>query len=167
MARKLNGKQIYQLFLSALIILLAVLICSSAVGIYQEGSRRKAEDPLGSVYTKEAVEDAVSSIAPLFIAVAVLAGGGMLAGVRSDRRVKKTGGPQGTPGTEPSDEGSPARIEMAADTAAGGKTRSRVILRVLLISAAVLCIIVGIFNGSMQDVFVKAANICSECIGLG
>ena len=51
MARKLNGKQIYQLLLSALIILLAVLICSSAVGIYQEGSRRKAEDPLESVYT--------------------------------------------------------------------------------------------------------------------
>ena len=39
--------------------------------------------------------------------------------------------------------------------------------------AAVVCTIsvvylmVGIFNGGARDVFIKAVNICTECIGLG
>lgn len=36
----------------------------------------------------------------------------------------------------------------------------------LLVLAAIL-IVVGIINGGMRDVLVKAINICSECIGLG
>ena len=45
--------------------------------------------------------------------------------------------------------------------------KTQVILRAVLLTGAVVCIIAGICNGGMQDVFVKAANICSECIGLG
>lgn len=37
----------------------------------------------------------------------------------------------------------------------------------VLAAAAVLLIVLGVLNGGMQDVFVKAAKICSECIGLG
>lgn len=37
----------------------------------------------------------------------------------------------------------------------------------VLIIVAVLCILAGIMNGSMQDVLVKAAAICTECVGLG
>lgn len=32
---------------------------------------------------------------------------------------------------------------------------------------AVMLVIVGIFNGSLRDVFIKAVNICTECVGLG
>ena len=32
---------------------------------------------------------------------------------------------------------------------------------------AVLFIVLGIFNGGMDDVWSKAAAICTECIGLG
>ena len=40
------------------------------------------------------------------------------------------------------------------------------------VRAAVLCVgllflALGIANGGMRDVLVKAINICTECIGLG
>lgn len=40
-------------------------------------------------------------------------------------------------------------------------------VRIAVFAAAVILIIHGINNGSMQDVLVKATNICTECIGLG
>ena len=40
-------------------------------------------------------------------------------------------------------------------------------LRIVLAAAAVLFIVLGVMNGGMWDVLVKAVNICTECIGLG
>lgn len=45
--------------------------------------------------------------------------------------------------------------------------KKNMIIRIILYSAAVLLLILGIANGGMYDVFVKAVNICTECIGLG
>ena len=142
----MTGKHVYQILLSLLYILLAVLICSAAVGIYREGSRRKEEHPLETVFTKEAVEDASAHIAPLLIVTAVMAGGGILIGVGDERKVYPSG----------------MKRNVRKD-----RQVSQTIVRAVLLTAAVVCIIAGIFNGGMQDVFVKAANICSECIGLG
>lgn len=50
-------------------------------------------------------------------------------------------------------------------TEEGKKTLRRVRLALLLL--ALLLIAAGAFNGSMRDVYVKAARICTECIGLG
>lgn len=41
------------------------------------------------------------------------------------------------------------------------------ILRIALLSAAILFIVLGALNGDMQDVMNKAIKICTECIGLG
>ena len=41
------------------------------------------------------------------------------------------------------------------------------IYRVLLLTAALILIALGIMNGGARDVFIKAINICTECIGLG
>ncbi len=41
------------------------------------------------------------------------------------------------------------------------------VVRVVVFVTALILIIHGINNGSMQDVLVKATNICTECIGLG
>lgn len=40
-------------------------------------------------------------------------------------------------------------------------------LRLVLYAVAILLIVVGILNGGMWDVLVKAIHICTECIGLG
>lgn len=41
------------------------------------------------------------------------------------------------------------------------------IARYLIVGAAVALVILGIFNGGMNDVLQKAVKICTECIGLG
>ena len=47
------------------------------------------------------------------------------------------------------------------------ETRGKALLRLGLIGAAAALIILGVINGGLRDVFVKAINICTECIGLG
>lgn len=41
------------------------------------------------------------------------------------------------------------------------------VLRIALYAAAAAFIVLGVMNGGMWDVLVKAVNICTECIGLG
>lgn len=40
-------------------------------------------------------------------------------------------------------------------------------IRIALYVAAIVLIVLGINNGGMRDVLIKAINICTECIGLG
>ena len=48
-----------------------------------------------------------------------------------------------------------------------GTAKRRITVRRVLMIAAVCFIVMGIFNGSMKDVLVKAIRICTECVGLG
>ncbi len=41
------------------------------------------------------------------------------------------------------------------------------IVRIALAAVAIIFMVAGILNGGMADVLSKAANICTECIGLG
>ncbi len=41
------------------------------------------------------------------------------------------------------------------------------LVRCLLLLAAAGLIALGVLNGGMRDVLIKAINICTECIGLG
>ena len=45
--------------------------------------------------------------------------------------------------------------------------RRRVLIRRVLLVAAVIFVVLGFQNGSMKDVLVKAIRICTECVGLG
>ena len=40
-------------------------------------------------------------------------------------------------------------------------------VRLVVLVLAIVFIVIGIFNGSMGDVLIKASKICTECIGLG
>ena len=64
-----------------------------------------------------------------------------------------------------------AKDENGLGPVKGGKVENKAyegntIRRVLLVAAIVL-IIAGVFNGSALDVFGKAVKICTECVGLG
>lgn len=55
-----------------------------------------------------------------------------------------------------------------ADNAPSVKETSMTfVLRIALYAAAILFIVLGVMNGGLYDVLVKAINICTECIGLG
>ena len=41
------------------------------------------------------------------------------------------------------------------------------IVRLGILAAAAVFMVLGALNGGARDVFVKAVNICTECIGLG
>jgi hypothetical protein len=40
-------------------------------------------------------------------------------------------------------------------------------VKIAVLAAAVVFVIAGILNGSMEDMLIKAINICTECVGLG
>jgi len=41
------------------------------------------------------------------------------------------------------------------------------VIRIVILAAAIILIVLGIMNGGMRDVLIKAIYICTECIGLG
>lgn len=52
-------------------------------------------------------------------------------------------------------------------TAPAKKMDAKRRLQLIVAIAAVVFIILGVFNGSAKAVYTKAANICTECVGLG
>ncbi|MBQ3446873.1 MAG: hypothetical protein IJG37_04430, partial [Synergistaceae bacterium] len=129
---------------SALAVIIAVCLIVSAMEIYTEGLARKTADPLAWIYTREAVSEKLAPVVPLFAVFAVLALAGWIAGVSADVKTRI------------------GREFMTART-----RRPNGILRAVILAAALCFIIAGVFNGSARDVFYKAVNICTECVGLG
>lgn len=132
---------------AAVCVLLALLLAAGAVGIYAEGSARKAENPLETVYSAEETAEKLGRLIPVFLLAAGLFAAGLLFGVRAPAADQpgKTNGPM-KPGNSP---------------------KHKPLIQAVLIAAAVVFIILGVLNGSAYDVLVKAIHLCTECIGLG
>ena len=45
--------------------------------------------------------------------------------------------------------------------------KAKSVLQLVVVAAAVVFLILGVCNGSAKAVYTKAANICTECVGLG
>ena len=58
------------------------------------------------------------------------------------------------------------RPEAKAD-GAGKARKAKLVLQLIVAIAAVVFLILGVCNGSAKAVHTKAANICTECVGLG
>ena len=132
---------------SVLCAALAVVLCVIIVGIYHDGIAAKAQYPDAWIYTREIVAGRLLPVGILFLCAAAAAVWAHFAGVR---------------GTEAGRPSAPAgRVVNRAESP------RTVILRRALLAAAILMILAGIRNGSMQDVLYKAVRICTECVGLG
>lgn len=147
----MNRTRVFRIVQALLCALIALLLCASAVDIYRQGAANQAEHPLEAIYTPEAIAGKLAPVAPLFFISVGLTAAGLLLGAGDEagvRPAKTSGGIASTPRKE------------ASGRRAG-------ILRAVIVAAAAAFILMGIFNGSARDVLYKAANICTECIGLG
>jgi hypothetical protein len=129
----------------------ATVLIASAVSIYVSGLSLRSADPTAEIYTVEAIgQRAVFALPLLALSVATSIVLGAL-GVR-DERADKPAGDVDFQGNFPEHD-------------AGGERLGRI--RAIVLSVAAVFVVVGIFNGSMADVLIKATRICTECVGLG
>ena len=143
-----TGKgKILPVLLAVCCIALAVILAAGAVLIYLDGSARRAANPLENIYTAEKAGEVLAAALPVFLALVCLAAACLILGVKPPEGKGKTGA------------GKPSPVP------AGLKHETWI--RTAVFAAAVLLIIAGIANGSVQDVLAKAISICTECVGLG
>ena len=136
--------RIFLIIQSLLCFFLAVMLIAAVMGIYRDGTALKAQDPLVSIFSREIVAQRARFIVPLLFAIFGSSVAGLILG---------------------------AKDENGLGPAQGGKVENKVYegntIRKVLLAAAVVLIIAGVFNGSALDVFGKAVKICTECVGLG
>ena len=84
----MTRRKVYLLLQAAVCVVLAAWLSLSAVSIWREGSARKSENPMESVYTPEAVADKFAPIAPLLFAGAGLLVAGLVLGVKDENAEK-------------------------------------------------------------------------------
>ena len=129
----------------------ATVLIASAVSIYVSGLSLRSDDPMAEIDTVEAIgQRAVFALPLLGLSVATSIVLGAL-GVRDERADK--------PASDVDFQGNLPEHD------AGGERLGRI--RAIVLSVAAVFVVVGIFNGSMVDVLIKATKICTECIGLG
>ena len=140
----------------------AALLCWQCIDIYITGSAaRSAEEgsAILAVYTAQDVGARLRALAIPFAAYAALIAATVIAGrcVPAQGRHNAATAGKRLCGM---------KQRMASRSAAEGRGPARV-LRVCLYVAAILFIVLGVMNGGLHDVLVKAIMICTECIGLG
>ena len=254
-------KKLYLIVQSVLCVLLVILLAVSAVSIYREGTARKAEDPMASVYTREIAAEKFKPIAPLFFGAIGMTVAGWLLAVNDDSADKPVKDAEITRNltaarvAQPNEamkaergkqkklfwtgwalfllcmvpiglyaadgahfpdgdleamiaalavhvfpwailglgcltissilqeksmmrETAAAQARIKEDKEAGivpepkakpvkKNAQAKRALQIVVAIAAVVLIILGVYNGSAKAVHTKAANICTECVGLG
>ena len=80
----MTRSKLYLALQAAVCNVLAAWLSIAAIGIYREGSARKAENPRESIYTPEAAAGKFAPIAPLFFAGVGLMIAGLVMGVKDE-----------------------------------------------------------------------------------
>jgi len=136
---------------SVLSIVIAVMLITATLSIYREGLSLRADDPMAVIYTVDGIIERLRPVIPVFIAVVIVTVINAFLGVNDDRADRAV-----------------LNIDIKPNTATAATHEKHLHnLRLLILLISIVCIVIGIFNGSMMDVFVKASRICTECIGLG
>ena len=81
----MTKRKLYLMLQAAVCVALAVWLSLSAAAILREGSARRAERPMESVYTPQAVAEKLAPVAPLFFAGLGLLVAGLALGIKDER----------------------------------------------------------------------------------
>ena len=90
----MTRRKAYLFVLALLLAGLTVLLSAAALQIWQEGSARKAQNPLAAVYTPENVAAQLLRIRPLALAVIGMAAAGLLLGIRDESSTRPVPSPE-------------------------------------------------------------------------
>ena len=131
-------KKIARWVLAVAILMIVLLLAMSCVDIYLDGAG----------FTRESVAERLRIVAPNLLAAAVV-GGIALAFLLSGKK------------SETAEKGGKEAYKSPKE----GKNDKK--MWCILLPLALVLIGLGAANGGARDVFVKAVNICTECIGLG
>lgn len=136
---------------SVLCALSAITLIAAVLMIYIEGSAAKSADPMANVYSVDAIADKAVFVLP------VLAASIIVTIICAIAKVKAPGSNRAI-----------GKILIRNNSEDGRISPTSVnLIRCVILLIAVIFIIIGIFNGSLKDVFIKASNICTGCLGLG
>ena len=134
---------------AAATVLVTALLCHQCIDIYCTGNRPENIANgvyLTPVFSAEIVADRLLRLAPVLLLYVLLVAAGLLLRSKESRDTQKFPAPR------------PVRYSFLPNTKP---------LRLILAVLAIAFLILGVKNGGARDVFVKAVNICTECIGLG
>ena len=159
-----TGKQVYLIVQSILCVLVAAALIAAAWQIYSGGMAQRAADPLAWIYTRDTVARKLAFIAPLIFLCLGMGIGGMILGIK-DSRGRIAAKNLQTAGSKA--EKDVHHTEKNTASAGASAIKKPHFLQAVIVIIAIILIIAGIVNGSARDVLYKAANICTECVGLG
>ena len=147
---------------STLYGLWAMLTSVSAVNIYREGVAYQAQGhPEAWIFTREKAMEAFGAYAPFLALAVVVTLICVIKGICDDSQDKPVADPDLISIYKAERE---TERDIQAEASKAKRLRA---VKIAVLVAAVIFVIAGIFNGSMEDMLIKAINICTECVGLG
>ena len=150
-----------RILVAAATLAVLALLAWQCVDIFRAGGLPADPDTNGAglvpVFTREVVAARLAEILPFLAGYILLVGAALViqAVLRNGRAA--------APGRN-RPRGNNWQVPAYADENSGTPVRA---WRIALAAAAVAFIVLGVMNGGLWDVLVKAVNICTECIGLG
>ena len=159
---EMDKKKLLLYIQSALCVLWVFLMAAAAIHIYTEGIAYQAQGhPEAWIYTREKAAEAFGRYLPVLLLAVISNIACVIMGARDEDQEKPVADPELISIYKKEREEAAGSENVKQDT---DKLR---IARIAVLVVAVVFVIAGIMNGSMEDMLIKAVNICTECVGLG
>ena len=157
----MDRKKILLYVQTALCVLWVVLMAAAAIVIYRDGLAYQAQGhPEAWIFTREKAVSAFVRYLPVLLLAVAANIACVVMGARDEKQDKPVADPE-----------LKKKKKKERETAASEDTESKMkklhIARIAVLVVAAIFVIAGILNGSMEDMLIKAVNICTECVGLG
>lgn len=132
-------------------VIIAFLVITLCAGLIIETLIIYFHGTDGAIYSREIAKNGLGHFLPLLVLLLVLVLLAVIWHIPENSQVLNKS----------------SKIKRVTQQAVDKKKHLSAKIYILIYLAGLILIIVGIYNGGLKDVLIKAANICTECIGLG